>query len=97
MASVPRSEEDLLLEIAEELLAPPSTGETLPPDLTEEEWVVKFMAKHGPGYYYYHTNGSLHFKPASVMKFHPDPCAYFSSPFVKEWWYMNRDGFVWKP
>lgn len=46
----------------------------------------------GGNYYYEHTNGSVHHKPASVVDYYDGgPEEYFDSPFVKLWWYEPLD------
>ena len=45
------------------------------------------------GYWYIHTNGSLHFKPKLVVESGGGAAEYFASPFVRRWWYGKfQDG-----
>lgn len=39
-----------------------------------------------PGYYYEHTNGTIHWKPFNVVDMGGGPGVYFDSPFVHRWW-----------
>lgn len=42
-------------------------------------------------YYYEHTDGSIHRKPAIVVEMGGGPRDYFDSPFVKRWWRQEPD------
>jgi hypothetical protein len=45
------------------------------------------------GYWYIHTDGSIHFKPERVVDMGGGPGEYFTGPFVKRWWYGKfQDG-----
>jgi hypothetical protein len=37
-------------------------------------------------YYYEHTNGTVHRKPAIVVDMGGGPREYFASPYVQRWW-----------
>jgi hypothetical protein len=43
-----------------------------------------------PGYYYEHTDGTIHFKPLIVVDMAGGPRAYFEGPFVKRWWKLEK-------
>lgn len=42
-----------------------------------------------PGYYYEHTDGSIHWKPDRVVEMGGGPYEYFQGPFVKRWWHVS--------
>jgi hypothetical protein len=95
MAARDRVTEQDLEEWADDLLTIPPSGETLPPDRTEEQWVIEFLATHGPGYYFYDNYGALHFKPRWAVDNMGGPTMYFSIPgYAKKWWHVNDEGVV---
>jgi hypothetical protein len=94
MAETDETTQQDLVAWADELLTIPPSKHPLTSDRTSEQQVTEHMNRHGPGYYFYDYNGTLHFKPRWTVDNQGGPEKYFLPGYTKQWWCVNDMGVV---